>query len=72
MAEYLQVTVDSGAQVFICNPRSAWQRGTEEHRRGCDGTKHALSTKGWPHDAVIRQALGQVGTATPPGAGRRL
>ena len=28
MAEHLQFTVDSGVQVYFCDPRSPWQRGT--------------------------------------------
>ena len=28
MAEHLQFTIDSGVQVYFCDPRSPWQRGT--------------------------------------------
>ena len=31
MAEHLQFTIDSGVQVFFCDPRSPWQRGTNEN-----------------------------------------
>jgi len=31
MAEHLQFTVDSGVQVYFCDPRSPWQRGTCEN-----------------------------------------
>ena len=34
MAEHLQFTVDSGVQVFFCDPRSPWQRGTNENTNG--------------------------------------
>jgi IS30 family transposase len=34
MAEHTQFTVDSGVQVFFCDPRSPWQRGTNEHTNG--------------------------------------
>jgi hypothetical protein len=28
MAEHLRFTVDSGVQLFFCDPRNTWQRGT--------------------------------------------
>ena len=34
MAEHLQFTIDSGVQVFFCDPRSPWQRGTNENTDG--------------------------------------
>jgi IS30 family transposase len=34
MAEHLQFTVESGVQVFFCDPRSPWQRGTNENTNG--------------------------------------
>jgi IS30 family transposase len=34
MAEHTQFTIDSGVQVFFCDPRSTWQRGTNEHTNG--------------------------------------
>jgi IS30 family transposase len=34
MAEHVQVTVDSGVQVYVCDPRSPWQRGTNENTNG--------------------------------------
>jgi IS30 family transposase len=34
MAEQVQFTVDSGVQVFFCDPRSPWQRGTNENTNG--------------------------------------
>ena len=34
MAQHAQFTVDTGVQVFFCDPRSPWQRGVErEHQR---------------------------------------
>ena len=34
MAEHTQSTVDSGVQVYFCDPRSPWQRGTNENTNG--------------------------------------
>jgi IS30 family transposase len=34
LAEHTQFTIDSGVQVFVCDPRSPWQRGTNENTNG--------------------------------------
>jgi IS30 family transposase len=34
MAEHLQFTIDAGVQVFFCDPRSPWQRGTDKNTNG--------------------------------------
>jgi len=34
MAEYARFTVDSGVQVYFCDPRSPWQRGSNENTNG--------------------------------------
>jgi transposase, IS30 family len=37
MAEHTQFTVDSGVQVYFCDPRSPWQRGSNENTNGLLG-----------------------------------
>ena len=34
MAEHVQFTVDSGVQVYFCDPNSPWQRGSNENTNG--------------------------------------
>ena len=34
MAEHPQFTIDSGVQVYFCDPRSPWQRGSNENTNG--------------------------------------
>jgi IS30 family transposase len=49
MAEHLQFTIDSGVQVDFCDPRSPWQRGTNENTNGllrhtCPGASTCASS----------------------------
>jgi transposase, IS30 family len=40
MAEHIQFTIDSGVQVYFCDPRSPWQRGTNETPMGCSANTY--------------------------------
>jgi IS30 family transposase len=34
MSQHAQLRIDTGLQVFFCDPRSPWQRGTNENTNG--------------------------------------
>jgi IS30 family transposase len=52
MAQHAQLRVDTGLAIYFCDPRSPWQRGTDENTngllrqyfpKGTDQTKHSAS-----------------------------
>ena len=34
MSQHAQLTVDTGLEVYFCDPRSPWQRGSNENTNG--------------------------------------
>ncbi len=64
MAEHVQFTVDTGVQVYFCDPHSPWQRGSNENTNGLlrQYFPKGTSLAGYSEaelDAVARQLNGR-------------
>jgi IS30 family transposase len=57
MAEHKQFTIDSGLQVYFCDPRSPWQRGSNENT---NGLLRQYFPKGQTLKAITQAELDQV------------
>jgi IS30 family transposase len=72
MAQHVQFTVDTGVQVYFCEPRSPWQRGSNENTNGllrqyfpkrtdmAALTQHDLDEAAYSFNTRPRQTLGRM------------
>lgn len=51
MAQHDRLKIDAGIHIYLCDPQSLWQRGTNEKPRGCCGSTFPKGT-----DLSIRSA----------------
>jgi IS30 family transposase len=51
MAQHARLRIDSGLQVFFCDPQSPWQRGTNENTNGLLRQYFPKGTDVAPHSA---------------------
>jgi len=68
MAQHKRFTVDTGVQVYFCDPKSPWQRGTNENTNG-------LLRQYLPHGtnlrAVSQEQLDEIAATSTAGLARR-
>ena len=74
MAQHAQLRIDTGLQVFFCDPRSPWQRGTNENTngllrqyfpRGTDLNRHSASDIAAVAATLNRRPRKTLGWRTP-------
>lgn len=63
MAEHAQFTIDTGIQIYFCDPKSPWQRGSNENTNGLlrqyfPKTKADLDQAAYSLNSRRRQTLG--------------
>ena len=60
LAEHVRLRIDSGLQIYFCDPRSPWQRGTNENT---NGLLRQYFPKGTDLSRYSRRSLDAVATA---------
>ncbi|HTE15799.1 MAG TPA: IS30 family transposase [Burkholderiales bacterium] len=74
MAQHIQLTRDTGMRVFFCDPRSPWQRGTNENTngllrqyfpKGTDLSRHGQQTLAAVADTLNNRPRKVLGWRTP-------
>ena len=74
MAQHVQLRLDTGLQIYFCDPRSPWQRGTNENTngllrqyfpKGTDLTRHGVDDLAAVAEALNRRPRKTFGWRTP-------